>query len=331
MQDIFSVPSCFSSPAEKPPENPGSTRSGQSLVALVYRVEISGICRLVTVTWCKNLLAHGLSVSIQGSRSESDSDDEEDKKFYCASTGMANTGTASSVGNVKNNPTCKVEMRPWHFWRRYGSKCFHVDGTVIDVFWDLKNARFSSSDDPEPLSGYYMAVVSDDEVVLLLGDLKKEAFRRSGSRPSLLDPVLVSKKEHVFGKKRFSTRAKFNEKEKMHEIMVECNSCGRNDIDMAIKVDGCVSVLVRHLQWKFRGNETIFVNNLRVQVYWDVHDWLFSPGPRHALFIFKLEPIMIECFPSNGEQEDHRYGDELVIEDDESSDFCLFLYAWRVE
>jgi Plant protein of unknown function (DUF868) len=328
MQDIFSVPSCFSSPVEKPPENPTSSRSGQSLVALVYRVEISGSCRLVTVTWCKNLLAHGLSVSIQGSNADSDSDDEDDKRFYSTST-----GTTSSGSTVKSNPTCKVEMRPWHFWRRYGSKRFHVDGAVIDVFWDLKNAKFSSSDDPEPLSGYYMAVVYADEVVLLLGDLKKEAFRRSGARPSLLDPLLVSKKEHVFGKKRFSTRAKFHEKEKMHEIMVECNSCGKNDINMAIKVDGSVSILVKHLQWKFRGNETIFVNNLRVQVYWDVHDWLFSPGPRHALFIFKPEPILIECSTSSGEQADHTFTfrDELGGDDDVISDFSLFLYAWRVE
>ncbi|KAJ4712432.1 Plant protein of unknown function (DUF868) [Melia azedarach] len=142
-----------------------------------------------------------------------------------------------------------------------------------------------------------LAVVCDEEVALLLGDLKKEAYRKTGCRPALIDPVLVSRKEHIFGKKKFSTRVKFHEKGRLHEISIECknrsgntangNSSSGVEPEMEIRIDGHLVIHVKHLQWKFRGNESIHVNKARVEVYWDVHDWLFSPGLRHALFIFK--------------------------------------------
>lgn len=317
MQDLFSVPSCFSSGEKQLPDAPASaapaTRSGQSAVTLVYRAVISGQSRLVTVTWCRNLLAHGMQVSIEGS-----SGGGKDK-----SGGGREHASAGGIegGGAKSCSACKVEMQPWHFWRKYGAKQFQVDGRPVDVVWDLRAARFS--DEPEPVSDYYVAVVSDEEVVLLLGNQNKEAFRRTGSRPSLSlrDAALVCKKEHVFSKKRFLTRARFHEKGKLHDISIECSSSnlsGGMDVDMAIKIDGCVNVLVKHLQWKFRGNDCISINKMKVQVYWDAHDWLFGTGMRQALFIFKPEA------PSPSSDFDAAAAAEF-------SDFCLFLYAWKIE
>uniref|UniRef100_A0A0E0DUI1 Uncharacterized protein n=1 Tax=Oryza meridionalis TaxID=40149 RepID=A0A0E0DUI1_9ORYZ len=217
----------------------------QSAVTLVYRAEISGHSRLVTVTWCRNLLTHGLSVSIEGSAGNGK--DKIGREYGEAA--VAATDGGGGGGGGKSCSACKVEMQPWHFWRKYGAKQFQVDGNAIDVVWDLRSARFS--DEPEPLSDYYVAVVAGEEVVLLLGNLKKDAFRRTGSRPSLQDAVLVCKKEHV---------------------------------------------------------------------YWDAHDWLFGTGMRHALFIFKPEP------PSPSPP-----GASSEFSTDEYSDFCLFLYAWKVE
>ncbi|CAO2181980.1 unnamed protein product [Urochloa humidicola] len=317
MQDLFSVPSCFSA-GEKLPDVPApaaATRSGQSAVTLVYRAGIAGHDRLVTVTWCRNLLTHGLSVSIEGSAGGG----KDKTGISSREWGEASDATAKSCSSA-----CKVEMQPWHFWRKYGAKRFQVEGEAIDVVWDLRSARYS--DEPEPLSDYYVAVVSGEEVVLLLGNLKKEAFRRTGSRPSLQDAVLVCKKEHVFSKKRFLTKARFHEKGKLHDISIECSSSnlgGGVDVDMVIKIDGSVNVLVRHLQWKFRGNECISINQLRVQVYWDAHDWLFGTGMRNALFIFKPEPPSLSSPPPSTSADFHIT--------DGCSDFCLFLYAWKVE
>lgn len=307
-------------------DSAGVTRSGQSVFMSTYRTKIADQCRLITITWCKNLLLHGLSVSVEGPEGE--------RKY-----------------------TCKVELKPWYFWRKQGSKRFVVEGKPVDIFWDLKAAKFNG--ETEPSSEYYVAVVYDEEVVLLIGDLKKDAYRKTGCRPALIDPILVSRKEHIFGKKKFITRVKFHEKGRLHEISIECknrsNISGNNsngnaptgvDPEMEIRIDGHLVIHVKHLQWKFRGNESINVNKIRVEVYWDVHDWLFSPGLRHAIFIFK--PTLLSSSPSlvptsaspslssslTSTPMSSQTGSSCSLEGlngSGASEFCLFLYAWKVE
>ncbi|CAK9140764.1 unnamed protein product [Ilex paraguariensis] len=320
MQDQIGIPACFSS-GEKLTDDPAAvTRSGQSVFMSVYRTKIADRCRLITVTWCKNLLLHGLSVSVEGPDGES-------------------------------QYICKVELKPWYFWRKQGSKRFIVDDKPVDIFWDLKAAKFNG--ETEPSSEYYVAVVSDEEVVLLLGDLKKDAYRKTRCRPALIDPLLVSRREHIFGKKKYSTRVKFHEKGRFHEISIECKNRINNggnlsngdslrgaDPEMEIRIDGQLVIHVKHLQWKFRGNECVHVNKVRVEVYWDVHDWLFSPGLRHALFIFK--PTLLSISPSSvsnlsspplsSTPLSSQTGSSSSAEgfnSSGSSEFCLFLYAWK--
>ncbi|KAG9446778.1 hypothetical protein H6P81_012906 [Aristolochia fimbriata] len=325
MQDTIPLPACFSSGGggEKTMEDGAvvvATKSGQSMVMSVYQTKIAGQCRSITVTWCKNLLVHGLSISVEG-RGDGDGDGEGDTQY-----------------------ACKVELKPWYFWRKQGCKRFSIDGTAVDVFWDLKAAKFGG--DPEPVSDYYVAMVCEAEVALLLGDLKKEAYRKTGARPSLIDAILLSKKEHIFGKKKFSTRARFQERGKLHEISIECSNSSNNgggaevnDPEMAIRVDGHLAVQVKHLQWKFRGNESISINKVRIEVYWDVHDWLFSPGLRHALFIFKpissaisspLSSSASSSISTPSSQTTTLSGSMLEgINGTGSSGFCLFVYAWK--
>ncbi|KAK1318676.1 hypothetical protein QJS10_CPB04g01536 [Acorus calamus] len=316
MQDPFY---CFSGGTSSEdltdPSTPAATQSGQSIAVSVYRTKMSGRSRLITVTWCKDLLIHGLTVSVDDS---------------CFSS------SSSSVSpNNNNNNQCKVELRPWYFWRRQGSKRLDDIGSSspIDVFWDLRTAKFSAGE-PEPRSGYYVAVVSGDEVVLLLGDQKKEAYRKTGARPSLDSARAVSRKEHVFGKRRFATRASFFGERRAHEISIECEQAreggtgGGGDPEMVVRVDGAVSVRVKHLQWKFRGNECISVNKARVEVYWDVHDWLFCPGLRHALFIFK--PAVSSAVVAAAAAADTMSSDCSMVAAG-VSEFCLFLYAWRLD
>ncbi|KAE9602657.1 hypothetical protein Lal_00049998 [Lupinus albus] len=321
MQDSVVIPACFSSTDKLSDEHGAVTRLGQSVYMSVYRTQIADHCRLITITWCKNLLLHGLSISVEGSEGET-------------------------------QYTCKVELKPWYFWRKQGSKRFVVDGKALDIFWDLKGAKFNG--ETEPSSEYYVAVVCDEEVVLLLGDLKKEAYRRTGCRPALIDPILVSKKEHIFGKKKFSTRAKFHEKGSWHEISIECkinkwNNGGNFHLasgvqpEMEIKIDGHLVIHVKHLQWKFRGNESIHLRKMRVEVYWDVHDWIFSPGLKHALFIFKPNLSYAPSMSSSSSltsspasllstQATKNWSESVEgFSISGSSEFCLFLHAWKVE
>ncbi|KAK3031881.1 hypothetical protein RJ639_035651 [Escallonia herrerae] len=200
--------------------------------------------------------------------------------------------------------TCKIDIKPWHFWAKKGYKTFEVDGTHVEAYWDLRSAKFSGS--PEPCTDFYVALVCDEEVVLLLGDYKKKAYKRTKSRPALVDAVLFYKKEHVFGKKCFTTRAKFDHRKKEHDIVVESSTSGPRDPEMWISIDGIVLIHIRNLQWKFRGNQTVVVDKQPVQVFWDVHAWLFcSPGSSHGLFIFK--PGVQE---TDSDKEDSSHNDE---------------------
>lgn len=331
MQDHIGIPACFSSAEKLSDDASAVTRSGHSVYMSVYRAKLAGQSRLITITWCKNLLLHGLSVSVEGPDGE-------------------------------NHHSCKVELKPWYFWRKQGSKRFAVNGKQVDIFWDLKAAKFNGG--TEPKSEYYVAVVCEEEVVLLLGDLKKDAYKKTGFRPALIDPILVSKKEHIFGKKKFTTKAKFYEKGRLHEISIECKNRAANlgnagssangvEPELEIRVDGHLVVHVKHLQWKFRGNESIHINKLRIEVYWDVHDWLFSPGLRHALFIFKpilpstsLSPLSrsssssppssslsstLSSQMSSTLSSQTSCGSLEGLSASGSSEFCLFLYAWKVE
>lgn len=234
--------------------------------------------------------------------------------------------------------TCKIDLKPWHFWAKKGYKTFEVDGNQLDVYWDMRSAKFSGTS-PEPCSDFYIALVSEEEVVMLIGDLKKKAYKRTKSRPALVDAVMFYKKEHVFGKKSFSTRAKFDPRKREHDIVVESSTSGPRDPEMWISIDGIVLIHVRNLQWKFRGNQTVLVNKQPLQVFWDVHPWLFcSPGTGHGLFIFKPGPPESE---SDQESDGTSKGDESdcsgpsryysVHSYSKASQFCLFLYAWKIE
>jgi hypothetical protein len=322
MHDSIGIPACFSS-GERPADDPSTViRSGQSVSMSVYRTKIAGQCRLITITWCKDMLQHGLSVSVR----ELDGDEHH---------------------------RCKVELKPWYFWRKQGSKHFMVDGKTVCVVWDLKAAKFNG--ETEPQTDYYVAIVCEEEVVLAVGDLKKDAFRKTGCRPALIEPTLVSRKEHLFGKKKFSTRAKFQEKGNIHELSIECknaainsdNSLGGFDPQMEIRIDGNLAIHIKHLQWKFRGNESISVSKIKVEVYWDVHDWLFSSGTRHGLFIFRPISSSVSPSPSPTPAPSSAPSSSLASihlsaqeansatrEEDKaggSSRFSLFFYAWRVE
>ncbi|KAJ1403400.1 hypothetical protein SESBI_27319 [Sesbania bispinosa] len=284
-------------------EEPFTSKTAESTVTCIYQANIAGYWRNVSVLWCKNLMNHTLNLKVDSARGE----------FHY---------------------TCKIDVKPWYFWNKRGYKTFEVDGHQVQVFWDLRSVKFSGS--PEPCSDYYVALVSDEEVVLLLGDYKKKAYKRMKMRQTVVEAVLLVKRENVFAKKSFSTKAMFDDKGKESDIVVESSTIGHKDPEMWISIDGIVLIHVKNLQWKFRGNQTVMVNKQPVQVFWDVHDWLFSvPGLGHGLFIFKPGPSDAES-----DKEDRAF--EGCDSDDGSSGYystrsyapfesCLVLCAYKLE
>lgn len=270
----------------------------------MYQTHIAGYWRNVTVQWSKNLMVNSLCISVES----------VERDQVC---------------------TCKLELKPWHFWSRKGYKTFMVDGSQLELYWDFRSAKFSG---PEPNKDFYVALVSDEELVLLLGDMEKKAHKRIKARPPLVEALMFYKEEHVFGKKSFSTRARFDQRGKEHDVVVESSTAGNKDPEMWISIDGIVLIHIRNLQWKFRGNQTVLVNKQPVQVFWDVHAWLFcQPGSEHGLFIFK---------PGGGGDGDSDGDDDTQCDGSDCSgpskyystrsyskaaETCFFLYVWKIE
>ncbi|KAF8045984.1 hypothetical protein N665_4150s0006 [Sinapis alba] len=227
------------------------------------------------------------------------------------------------VDDSCNRSLCKVEIKPWLFTKRKGSKNLEAYSCNIDVLWDLSSAKFGSSS--EPLGGFYVGVVVDKEMVLLLGDMKKEAFRKTNaaSPSSSLGAVFIAKKEHVFGKRTFATKAQFSGDGKTHDLVIECDT-SVSDPCLSVCVDGKILMQVNRLHWKFRGNDTIVVNRISVEVLWDVYSWFFGvpSSPRNAVFMFRTCRSVEKTFsltqvPTSSKPQ--------------SFGFTMFLYAWKNE
>lgn len=134
----------------------------------------------------------------------------------------------------------------------------------------------------------------------------------------------MARREHVFGRRRFAAKARFQDQGDVHDIAIECGGGeGGGDVEMSIAIDGEEAVQVKHLQWKFRGNQSVTFSRAKVEVYWDVHDWLFSAGTRPALFIFR--PIVLSSASAPAGVLDG------TVTAATAGGFCLYLYAWKLD
>ncbi|CAI9774345.1 unnamed protein product [Fraxinus pennsylvanica] len=242
-------PSCFGENGVQIADSSSSnaTRAAQNLVTCVYECQLKSISRFITITWTKYLMGQGFSVGIENST--------------------------------------KVDIKPWLFSKRKGFKNLEVGSNLIDIYWDLSSAKFGFG--PEPLESFYVAVVFNQELILLLGDLQKQVYKKIDVSPFSCKAVFVAKREHIFGKKLYNSKAQFCDNGKVHNIRIELDSVGDKDPCLVISVDSKEMIRVTHLKWKFRGNTTILVEGFPVEVYWDVYSWLFGNVMGNAVFLFR--------------------------------------------
>ncbi|GAB2277567.1 hypothetical protein Dimus_012277 [Dionaea muscipula] len=293
-------PSCFGENAVQIADSSSSNgnRSAQNLVTCVYQCRLRGRSCLITLAWSKNLMGQGLGVGIDDS---------------------------------SNQSLCKVEIKPWLFSKKKGSKTIELDDlSNIDVYWDLSAAKFGSG--PEPLEGFYFAIVSNRQIILLLGDSKKEAIKKTNSVPAPSNAVFVAKREHIFGKKVFYTKVPFCDNGQLHDLMIECDTT--NDPCLILRINKKNVMQVKCLQWKFRGNHTILVDGLPVQVFWDVYNWLFGTSLGSAVFMFKTTTslsISSEKSQPVTDLDALNWSHSQRFPDPRSHHlgFSLFLYAWK--
>ncbi|KAL9313247.1 hypothetical protein ACSQ67_018699 [Phaseolus vulgaris] len=175
-----------------------------------------------------------------------------------------------------------LHIRPFIFWKKHGVKKFTPD-TVL--FWNFAKAKFGSN--PEPVSGFYVALVVNNHMSLLLGDAARDAYSKSRAYHPTTPQLLLLKKEHVFADRVYSTRATFGGRAR--EIQIDCGF--RDHSKLSFSVDGEKVLQIKRLKWKFRGNERVVVDGVHVQISWDLYNWFFDKNnaDAHAIFMFKFE------------------------------------------
>ncbi|KDP23633.1 hypothetical protein JCGZ_23466 [Jatropha curcas] len=246
------IPACFS--------HPNTLSSGsqvpQSIITCIYQTQLCNSPTYLTLTWSKALFSHTLTIYAADSFSITISLSPSTFSFFRTKTGSKS-----------------IYLTHHHYQR-------------IKLYWDFTRAEFTHNS-AEPESCFYIAIVCNARLEFFLGDLPTELTRRCGlvMTPQLGDPNLLSKREHVFGRKSYISRVKFLGSK--HEIGIEYKG-GL----LIVKVDGDVSLVVKRLIWKFRGNERIFVGGMEVEFFWDVFNWVNNNNGAnsngHGVFIFQV-------------------------------------------
>lgn len=239
---------------------PSLTPSVQNAVASIHRVVLSNQKQvLVKVTWCRNSSVQGLSIAFG----------DDPLSIF------------------------KLNINSRLFRKKKGCKIFDSNESKIELFWDLSNAKFENG--PEPIEGFYVLAMFDSEIGLVLGDMAEDFLtKKVKTKNPFAKTSLISRQEHCSGNTLYSTKAQFSETGVLHEVLIKCS--GENEglkqhnhhhPVLVVSIDKKVVIRVKRLQWNFRGNQTIFVDGLLVDLLWDVHDWFFNPASGYAVFMFR--------------------------------------------
>ncbi|KAE8705812.1 Phosphoglycerate/bisphosphoglycerate mutase family protein isoform 1 [Hibiscus syriacus] len=236
--------------------SPGLVPSVQNAVIGVYKVVLStGKQCFIKVTWCKN-----------------------------------QTGGQGMTINFGDDPsTCfKLNTNLRFFRKKKGNKVIESDHLKIEVFWDLSTAKYNTG--PEPVDGFYVLVMVDSEIGLVLGDTAEEAVNKKLKNTTpVAKAALISRQEHCSGSTLYSTKAQFCETGIVHDILIRCSGEheGLKHPVLSVSIDTKTVIKVKRLQWNFRGNQTIFIDGLLVDLMWDAYDWFFKPVTGSATFLFR--------------------------------------------
>lgn len=250
---------CFSNPQSV--SNTSSSQMPQNLITCIYQTQF--MCNIspttyLTLTWSKSLFSHSLTI------------------------------------HVPDSFSITISLLPptFPFFRaRPGSKSVystHVRNQKLKLYWDFTRAEFGPNS-AEPEASYYIAITCNSTVEFFLGDLLDNFTLRAGSGFTRYsgESTFLSRREHVFGRRKYITRAELLGSK--HEFEIECGG-GM----LKVKIDGDVRLTVKRLAWKFRGNEKIIVGGVEVEFYWDVFNWvnkcsnIHRNGNGYGVFVFQI-------------------------------------------
>ncbi|KAL3828542.1 hypothetical protein ACJIZ3_017344 [Penstemon smallii] len=286
---VVSDTSCSSYSTNNSCISPNLIPSIQNTVTCLYKTTLTSQKQIIiNLTWSKSSLLQGLNITFGDDQSNS----------------------------FKLNTNSRL------FRKLKGSKSLDFHNSKVEIFWDLYAARYESG--PEPVDGYYVFVTIDSELALVLGDMAQEVLKlkklKSGSKMAKF--ALISRQEHFSGNTLYSTKAQFCDSGIAHDIMIRCS--GENEglkyPVLSVCIDKKVVIKVKRLQWNFRGNQTIFLDGLVVDLMWDVHDWFYNLGSGDAVFMFRTRRGM-----------DSRLWleEKMVKKDEDKLEFSLMIFACK--
>ncbi|XP_076910416.1 uncharacterized protein LOC143568058 [Bidens hawaiensis] len=276
------------------PNNNNLTPATQTSVSSLYKTTLSsGDHHFTTVTWHRNPTT-------------------ADHHLHITS------------GNHQPTTIFRLNTHSGIFRKKKGTKALEINGSRVEICYDLSSAQYGAG--AEPTEGYYVAILVNSELGLLVGDMSDEkikTYKRIGKY------CLISRKEYYSGNTLYSTKAKFSDAGNWHDIVIRCT--GQNEglkyPVLQVGIDKRVVIRVKRLQWNFRGNQTIFLDGLLVDLMWDVHDWFFSSesgsGSGRAVFMFRTRSgldsrLWLEEKIVKGDDDNN---------DDKKTGFALLIYA----
>lgn len=249
-----------SGPSNRSCVSPNLIPSVSNEVSCIYKTQLSSQKRLlITLFWCNKLLGRGFIINV------------------------SDNSPSSSKFNLNSQQLSSNK----------GDKVFESCNSKVQVFWDISNAQYENNG-PEPSHEFYVIVLVDSELCLILGDMNEEEELNVKNLKSKF-PVgkfsLVSRCERFSGSTVYSTKAKFSDSGNAHDILIKCTGeegGSKSNLVLSVSIDEKKLFQVKRLRWNFRGNQTIFLDNLLVDMMWDLHDWFFKEGNSGcAIFMFR--------------------------------------------
>lgn len=208
----------------------------------------------------------------------------------------SHVGPALCIG-VDDNPSLHdwkpTFMNSQLLRKKKGSESYALGTSLIDLRWDISSAKYGPG--PEPIHDFYVVVIVDAHFGLLLGDMSRDYIERFEEKIPIAEFSMFSRREQVLGHSLHSTKARFREGGRDHEITIRCKEDGwdSKESELSVCIDKKRVVYVRRLRWNFRGNQTIFIDGTPVDMMWDLHDWWFSsPSGGYAVFMFRTRSAL---------------------------------------
>ncbi|KAK7244966.1 hypothetical protein RIF29_39795 [Crotalaria pallida] len=251
-----------------PKQNPSTPHS----ISCMYKLNlISNQTQflIITITWTKKLMRQGFTISINNPH-------------------HTNHATSYSVSDSQNSH----ELR-----KNKGTEAFRAHNFEFQVLWDLCDAKYGAG--PEPVEGFYVLVLVNSESGFRLGDKDEEWLKNM--KVTNNNFLMVSRREIFYSTNVYATKAKFCNTGNSHDLVIKCgvdhegpksydhhnNNYNHNHYGLCVCMDKKMIFEVKRLRWNFRGNQTIFVDGLVVDVMWDVHDWIFNHNKGSSVFMFR--------------------------------------------